>query len=127
MPACYNAARRPGWTYEIKLYRLAAALVSLLATTPDPLFSALGSLVCLHGRCARRRVTATNARMGGPERMRGVRRIAQNNPASYGVGDAGGKMEVDADADAVCREDQCGAVGDGESGGGYWARRFGLR
>jgi hypothetical protein len=34
---------------------------------------------------------------------------------------AGGRMEVDADAAAICRQDQCGAVGDGESGGREWA------
>jgi hypothetical protein len=35
-------------------------------------------------------------------------------------------MEVDADAAAICREDPCGKVGNGEGGGGHWARRSGL-
>lgn len=30
---------------------------------------------------------------------------------------AGGRVEIDADATAVCRKDQCGALGDGEGGG----------
>ena len=29
-------------------------------------------------------------------------------------------MEVDADAGAVCEEDQCGEIGDGEGGGKEW-------
>jgi hypothetical protein len=28
---------------------------------------------------------------------------------------------------AICREDQCGEVGNGAGGGGQWARRRGLR
>src|ERR1035441_9896489 len=39
---------------------------------------------------------------------------------------AGRRMEVDADAAIVCREDQCGEVGYGESGGCDWPRRIGL-
>ena len=37
-----------------------------------------------------------------------------------------GRMEVDADAAAVCGEDQCGEVGNGESGGRDRPRRIGL-
>ena len=39
---------------------------------------------------------------------------------------AGRRMEVDADAAAICREDQCGEVRNGESGGRYRPRRIGL-
>jgi hypothetical protein len=36
-------------------------------------------------------------------------------------------MEIDADAVAVCVEDQRGEVGDGAGGGGYRPRRHGVR
>jgi hypothetical protein len=37
------------------------------------------------------------------------------------------RMEIDAHAAAMCREDQRGEVGYGEGSGGYWARRARLR
>jgi integrase len=39
---------------------------------------------------------------------------------------AGGRLEIDADAAAICREDQFGEVGNGESGGRHRPRRIGL-
>jgi hypothetical protein len=35
----------------------------------------------------------------------------------------GGGLEVDTNAAAVCREDQCGEIGHGAGSGSSWSRR----
>src|SRR5713101_323646 len=49
-----------------------------------------------------------------PSRCRAGSRGARHR---FGSDHAGRRMEVGADAAAICREDQCGEVGNGEGGG----------
>ena len=68
---------------------------------------------------------AGEVRSGGEWALRPGRRGAGSRGTRHRLGGdhAGRRMEIDANAAPICREDQCGKVGNGKCGGGHRSRR----
>lgn len=76
------------------------------------------------GGAGQRSVAAKRDGVNGPARRRTAAQDLAELDIDLEAITQAGRLEVDADAVAVCREDQCGEVRNGEGSGRYWTRRF---